>query len=137
MIISDVLSQSLYFACALFCGIIGGIYYDILYTLRKFTNGGKVAEFFCDIIFFTLTAITFVIVMYRANGYNIKWYLIPSFFGGFCLQRYAFQKYVAMLTEKIYNIVAKLLKKINIFLSKKFSKKNKVGQNQDDGETAL
>lgn len=128
MILTDVTSQGLYFCVALFCGIVCGVYYDILYALKRLTNSGRIVEFVFDIVFFALSILTIFHFFYLANGFQIKWYMALGFVAGFCIERINFKKPVAIVSEKVYNIFEKRIKsvrsRIQSYLSKKAAAKN-------------
>lgn len=118
MIFTDVLNQGLYFSASLFCGMVCGIYYDVFFAVRTLTKSGKIMTFIFDLLFFVLSIITFFYFLYIINGFDIKWFILMGFFGGFCIERYTCKKPVAYLIVKVYNglvIIKRFLLRFKVF----------------------
>lgn len=110
MILTDVTGQGLYFAVSVFCGLISGIIYDILYAARTLIRAGKIITFILDVLFFLASGYLVFRFLYPLNGFDIKWYMIMGIFGGFCIERANFKKPVAYVTEKVYNKITKFFR---------------------------
>lgn len=118
--------QWIEFCAGLFCGIAGGVYFEVFAAVRKLLRAKKVLEFTLDLLFVLLCGITVFAVMYEVNGFDFKWYVLLGFFVGFCLERACFAKPVAIAAGMVYNI----LKKARAALPKL------KGRGKDDGKTA-
>jgi spore cortex biosynthesis protein YabQ len=123
MIFSDVANQGAVFAAGLFCGMVCGIYYDILFAVRILTRAGKILTAVLDLIFCLFSSFTFFWVLYSTNGFDIRWYVFVALACGFILERYSFKKPVAIITEKLYNILYNIRIKIKKLLAELFKKK--------------
>ena len=139
MILGDVIYQGSYFAAALFCGIVSGFIYDVLFAARVFFRGGKILQVLLDVVFCLISAALVFYIFYTINGFNIKWYMIMGIFAGFSLQRVLFAKPVAILCNYVYNKIAAAYKKAGAKFAKIFIKRRKKNKEDAsyDGETAL
>ncbi|MDD4003529.1 MAG: spore cortex biosynthesis protein YabQ [Clostridia bacterium] len=126
MIISDVVFQGDFFAAALFCGLLCGLIYDVFYIVRYIFKCGRALTFMLDLLFFVFSVLCVFVVFYPLNGFDIKWYIILGFIGGFCIEKYSFQKPIDFTAKKIYNGITCL---------KKYLAKRK-GSNKNDRKTA-
>lgn len=130
MIFSDVVFQGDFFAAALFCGVICGIFYHAFFAVRQIFRCGGVMTFVFDLSFFVLCVITLFAVFFPINCFDIKWYIILAFFGGFCIERFSFNKAVDFAVKRIYNGFARLKR-----AAAKLKTKRR-GERGNDGETA-
>lgn len=120
MIFSDVINQGAVFAAGFFCGAVSGIFYDIIYVIRILSGAGKIPTIALDFVFCLLSVSVFLFVIYRANGLDIKWYIIAAAMLGFTFERFSFKKPVAHFAGKVYNILVIIKNKLhNIFKKKK------------------
>lgn len=103
MIFSDVAMQGEYFAAALFCGVVSGIYYHIFFIIRHAFNFGRVLTFVFDVAVFAAAFFTAFAVFYPLNCFEIKWYIVMGIFGGFCIEKVSFDRAVDFTVKKIYN----------------------------------
>jgi hypothetical protein len=130
MIISDVVFQGDFFAAGLFCGLLCGLIYDVFYIVRFVSKCGRVLTFTLDLLFFVLSALIAFVIFYPLNGFDIKWYIILGYIGGFCIEKYSFQKPIDFTAKKIYNGITRL--------SKYFAKRKQYKRSvNNDGKTAL
>jgi hypothetical protein len=111
MIFSDVIFQGEYFVAALFCGVAFGVCYHVLFILRRLFNFGRVFTVIADAAFFVSAFFTAFAVFYPLNCFDIKWYVILGFFGGFCIEKFSFDKAVDFAAERLYNGVNGLKKR--------------------------
>lgn len=69
------------------CGIISGVFCDLLRIKRRIFFNHFIIVFFDDIIFFAFCTLVVIFNAYCFNDGNMKWYEIPVMIAGFVLYR--------------------------------------------------
>lgn len=69
------------------CGIVCGIFYDILKIKRRIFTDKYIFLFFDDLLFCMFSTIVFIFNAYSFNDGNIKWYEFPCMAFGFGVYR--------------------------------------------------
>lgn len=108
--------QLLSFARSLGLGVILGLSYDILRSLRKVVNYSAVAIFFQDIIFSVLAAfITFTFLLSVTNG-EMRGFVLLGMTVGFFIARFT----ISVLWFRLLKFVFSRLKLVLSLISKWF-----------------
>ncbi len=71
----------------LICGVICGIFYDILKVKRRIFTDKFFFLFIDDLIFCLFSTVVFLFNAYSFNDGNIKWYEFPAMAFGFAVYR--------------------------------------------------
>jgi spore cortex biosynthesis protein YabQ len=133
MILTDAAGQGFCFLAGVFCGMLSGVYFDTLKSVRRLLSAGKILTAVCDAVFGVLSTFTTIYFIYPVNGFDLKWYIVLGILLGFVAERFLCGKPVAYITEKVYNIWAgwyKALAKLKIR-----RRKETVLQEDDGAET--
>ena len=69
------------------CGIISGVFCDILRIKRRIFSEHAIFLFFDDLLFFMFCTVVIIFNAYCFNDGNMKWYEIPVMISGFVLYR--------------------------------------------------
>ena len=102
MILFSTLTQLNVFLFMLYCGLLSGVLYEIMYFIRKLLHF-KVFEIICDVAFVVVGALLFVFAINYSNFGQIRLFLFLSFGLGFGLERISIGFLVAKFLEFIYN----------------------------------
>lgn len=106
--------QIFIFMTCLFCGIISGTVYDVLYIARCILSGtekenytvkDKVFIFFCDLFYCLVFAAGFIFVSVMFGFSSLRLYMLIGCALGALLYLKSFHQIVAFFTDKAYNVL--------------------------------
>lgn len=101
------------FTVCLFCGVISGVAYDVLYIVRCLACGVKKENYtvkdrifiiICDLIYCLLFAAGFIFVSALFGFGDLRLYMLAGCALGALLYLKSFHIIVAFLANKVYNI---------------------------------
>lgn len=104
--------QIFIFITCMFCGIVSGIFYDILYLARSFVCGiniraytlkDKIFLIACDILYFIVFAAGFIFVSVMFGFNSLRLYMLLGCALGALLYLKSFHIIVAFFVKKAYN----------------------------------
>lgn len=103
--------QLFIFLICLCCGIIAGVFYDVLYIARSLiflrvcrrTPANTVAAAVCDLLTFAALAALYVLASVLFGFPNARFYMFFACFCGILLYIKSFHLLVAFLINKLYN----------------------------------
>lgn len=98
------LAQPRVFLCSSFIGIIIGIYYEPFYFLSLFFSK-KFAKHILRAIWLSSSSIIFVALSFAFEFPNVREYMFLGVFFGCVLYKLSFHKVIAILLNKVYNIL--------------------------------
>lgn len=106
--------QIFIFLCCVLCGVVSGIFYDILYAARvfvcglnksKYTVKDKIFTCICDLIYFAVFAAAFVFLSICFEFYQIRLYMLIGAALGAIIYLKSLHLIIAFLIKKVYNSV--------------------------------
>lgn len=110
-------------------GIIISIFFDLFRVLRKTFKTPDILTYIEDVIFWLVTGLFLILIIFRFNNGELRLYMFASLFIGIIIYMFTLSKYFILINSKILLILIKpfsLIKKafisiFNIFF-KTFSK---------------
>ena len=105
----------------MFCGIVSGTVYDVLYIARcvlcgidtqNYTAKDKIFIFFADIIYFLVFAAGFIFISTMFGFTALRLYMLIGCALGALLYLKSFHQIVAFFAKKVYNKIANSPKKV-------------------------
>ena len=101
----DIKDQILTFLYSILLGFILCILYDVFRSLRKALPHGRVAVFFEDILFFSISAvITFLFLLARTGG-GLRGYVFVGVLAGFVAFRLTLSRLIYYLLSTVFGAV--------------------------------
>lgn len=113
--------QIFIFITCLFCGILSGTVYDVLYIARcvlcginaqNYTVKDKIFIFAADIIYFLVFAAGFIFISTMFGFTSLRLYMLIGCGLGALLYLKSFHQIVAFFAKKVYNKIANSPKKV-------------------------
>lgn len=103
--------QPFIFLICLCCGVVSGVFYDVLYVARsliflrarRLSAAKTVAAAVCDLLAFAALAALYVLASVLFNFPNARFYMFLACFCGILLYIKSFHLMVAFLINKVYN----------------------------------
>ena len=108
--------QLFIFLICLCCGIVSGVFYDVLYVARSliFLRAGRrkarsvkaaktAVTAVCDLLTFAFLSALYVLISVLFDFPNARFYMIFACFCGILLYIKSFHIFVAFLINKVYN----------------------------------
>lgn len=101
------------FLICLFCGVISGVVYDVLYVARSllcgvncevYTVKDKIFTIICDILYCLVFAAGFIFVSVMFDFENLRFYMLLGCALGAFIYLKSFHIIVAFFVNKAYNI---------------------------------
>ena len=102
------------FIICLFCGILSGVVYDILYVVRcslcgidkySYTVKDKIFLIICDLLYCLVFAAGFIFVSVLFGFENLRAYMLIGCFIGAIIYLKSFHIIVAFFVRKVYNVI--------------------------------
>lgn len=107
--------QFFIFLICLFCGLLSGVVYDVLYVARcilcgphlfAYTVKDKIFLIICDIIYCLIFAAGFIFVSVMFGFGQLRLYMLLGCVLGAIIYLKSFHIIVAFFVEKVYNIIS-------------------------------
>lgn len=102
------------FIICLFCGVISGVVYDILYVVRcalsgidksAYTLKDKIFLIVCDLLYCLTFAAGFIFVSVMFDFENLRAYMLIACVIGASIYLKSFHIIVAFLVKRVYNVI--------------------------------
>ena len=102
------------FIICLFCGVISGVVYDVLYIARcslcgidksAYTVKDKIFLIICDLLYCLVFAAGFIFVSVIFDFENLRAYMLIGCVVGAIIYLKSFHIIVAIFVRKVYNII--------------------------------
>lgn len=100
------------FLSTIYGGLIAGFIYDIYRTIRYFSKPRKFLTYLGDLLFWTLTASIFFIILIRNNWGEIRGYTLIGFFLGIFLYNKIFSRFIYPLCLKLGRVIKEFVKSV-------------------------
>lgn len=111
--------QVFIFLTCVLCGIVSGVFYDVLYVARvfvcgtdkvKYTVKDKIFTCLCDLIYFIAFAGGFVFLSVLFEFYQIRIYMLVGCALGALIYLKSLHLFIAFCVKKVYNSLTKVKK---------------------------
>ena len=106
---NSIASQLYLLLIFIISGIAIGIFFDIFRILRKTFKTSDFVTYIEDVIFWILTGIFFLVVLFKFNNGEIRNYVILGVIIGIITYMLTVSKYFIKISVKIINIIKKIL----------------------------
>ena len=124
--------QIFIFIICTFCGVVSGIFYDVLYIARSavcgvrkeaFTVKDKIFTIACDVVYSLVFTAMFIFTSVMFNFYELRLYMLLGSLLGAFLYLKSFHVIVAFFVAKVYNKIT--LRKLNSPKGRKVNERRK------------
>lgn len=92
------------------CGIISGVFCDLLRIKRRILFSNFIILFFDDLVFFGFCTLLIIFNAYCFNNGNMKWYEIPVMISGFALYRKTLSRVFTGVCFTVIDFLKKLIR---------------------------
>ena len=75
--------QPFVFLACLGAGVFSALLYGALYLVRLLAKGKRVVDLGCDVLFVTVSAASYFLVLYHTGFGEMRFYTVAAFLGGF------------------------------------------------------
>lgn len=123
----ETLKQSIIALTAIYFGILGGVLYELKAIIAK-PFKTKAINIVLDVVFCFLLSLIFLFTVHFTNYGEIRLFILLSFFLGFMLQRISIARVLAKVFYFLYNVFARLIKKVKLPKILKFAKGKKINE---------
>lgn len=90
-------------------GIIIGVFFDIFRILRRSFKTPDIITYIEDILFWILTGIFFIIILFKFNNGEIRSYVLLGLISGIVMYMFIISKYFIKISVNIIKIIKKIL----------------------------
>ncbi len=90
-------------------GIIIGVLFDIFRILRRSFKTPDIITYIEDILFWILTGIFFIIILFKFNNGEIRSYVLLGLISGIVMYMFIISKYFIKISVNIIKIIKKIL----------------------------
>lgn len=90
-------------------GIIIGVFFDIFRILRRSFKTPDIVTYIEDVLFWILTGIFFIIILFKFNNGEIRSYVLLGLISGIVMYMLIISKYFIKISVNIIKIIKKIL----------------------------
>ena len=100
------------FLSTIYGGLIAGFIYDIYRTIRYFSKPRKFLTYLGDLLFWTITASIFFIILIKNNWGEVRGYTLIGFFLGILIYNKAFSRFIYLICLQVGRVLKEFLSKL-------------------------
>ena len=100
------------FLSTIYGGLIAGFIYDIYRTIRYYSKPRKFLTYLGDLLFWTITASIFFIILIRNNWGEIRGYTLIGFFLGITIYIKLFSRFIYLLCLQVGKFIKGFINKV-------------------------